>query len=154
MTRTHVRKILFEGRRAVGVEVERDGRIQRIGARRELILSGGAINSPVLLLASGIGPASELAQHGIDVKLDLPGVGKNLQDHYQASFAFKTNSGDTLNEAVMNPVKSAGMALEWLFTGTGQLAVGATEATLFAKSSPSEPVPDLQYQCSTSRPTA
>ena len=107
MTRTHVRKILFEGRRAVGVEVERDGQIQRIGARRELILSGGAINSPVLLLASGIGPAGELAQHGIDVKLDLPGVGKNLQDHYQASFAFRTHSGDTLNEAVMNPVKSA-----------------------------------------------
>ena len=146
MTRTHVRKILFEGNRAVGLEVERDGQVQRIGARRELILSGGAINSPVLLLASGIGPAVELRQHGIDVKLDLPGVGKNLQDHYQASFAFKTSSGDTLNEAVMNPLKSAGMALQWLFTGTGQLAVGATEATLFCKSSPSEPVPDLQYQ--------
>ena len=136
MTRTHVRKILFEGRRAVGVEVERDGQVQRIGARRELILSGGAINSPVLLLASGIGPAAELAQHGIDVKLDLPGVGKNLQDHYQASFAFKTHSGDTLNEAVMNPIKSAGMALQWLFTGTGQLAVGATEATLFCQVEP------------------
>jgi choline dehydrogenase len=146
MTRTHVWKILFEGRRAVGVEVERDGKIQRIGARRELILSGGAINSPVLLLASGIGPAGELAQHGIEVKLDLPGVGKNLQDHYQASFAFRTHSGDTLNEAVINPVKSARMALQWLFTGTGQLAVGATEATLFAKSSPTEPVPDIQYQ--------
>ena len=146
MTRTHVRKILFEGRRAVGVEVERDGQVQRIGARRELILSGGAINSPVLLLASGIGPARELTPHGIDVKLDLPGVGKNLQDHYQASFAFKTDSGDTLNEAVMNPLKSAAMALQWLFTGTGQLAVGATEATLFAKSSPTEPVPDIQYQ--------
>ena len=146
MTKTHVRRILFDGRRAIGVEVERDGQIQRIGARRELILSGGAINSPVLLLASGIGPAGELAQHGIDVKLDLPGVGKNLQDHYQASFAFKTNAGDTLNEAVMNPVKSAKMALQWLFAGSGQLAVGATEATLFAKSSPTEPVPDIQYQ--------
>ena len=91
----------------------------------------------MLLLASGIGPAGELAQHGIEVKLDLPGVGKNLQDHYQASFAFRTHSGDTLNEAVMNPLKSAGMALQWLFTGTGQLAVGATEATLFA--SPARP---------------
>src|SRR5450432_2258506 len=146
MTKTHVRRILFNGRRAIGVEVERDGWVRRIGARRELVLSGGAINSPVLMLASGIGPASELAQHGIDVKLDLPGVGKNLQDHYQASFAFKTNTGDTLNEAVMNPVKSAKMALEWLFAGSGQLAVGATEATLFAKSSPSKPVPDIQYQ--------
>jgi choline dehydrogenase len=146
MTKTHVRRILFDGHRAIGVEVERDGGVRRIGARRELVLSGGAINSPVLMLASGIGPADELSAQGIDVKLDLPGVGKNLQDHYQASFAFKTNTGDTLNEAVMSPVKSAKMALQWLLAGSGQLAVGATEATLFAKSSPSEPVPDIQYQ--------
>jgi len=146
MTRAHVRRILFEGRRAVGVEVERDGLVQRIGARRELILSGGSINSPVLLLASGIGPAAELVAQGIDVKLDLAGVGKNLQDHYQSSFAFKTRSPDTLNEAVMSPAKSVKLALQWLLTGSGQLAVGATEATLFAKSSPSEPVPDIQYQ--------
>ncbi len=146
MTKTHVRRILFEGRRAVGVEVERNGLVQRIGARRELILSGGSINSPVLLLASGIGPAAELTAQGIGVKLDLAGVGKNLQDHYQSSFAFKTRSPDTLNEAVMSPAKSVKLALQWLLTGSGQLAVGATEATLFAKSSPSEPVPDIQYQ--------
>ena len=123
MIKTHVRRILFEGRRAIGVEVERDGRVQRIGARRELILSGGAINSPVLLLASGVGPAGELAAQGVDLQLDLPGVGKNLQDHYQSNFAFKTLATDTLNEAVMSPVKSVKLALEWLFTGSGQLAV-------------------------------
>jgi len=147
MTKTRVRRILFDRGRASGVEIERDGQVQRIGARRELVLSGGAINSPVLLLASGIGPAEEIATLGIDVKCDLPGVGKNLQDHYQSSFTFRTNAADTLNEAVMSPVKSARLALEWLFKGSGQLAVGATEATLFAKSSPSESVPDLQYQC-------
>ncbi len=146
MTRTHVRRILFEGRRAVGVEVERNGQIQRIGARRELVLSGGSINSPVLLLASGVGPAGELTAQGIDVKLDLPGVGKNLQDHYQSSFAFKTHLPGTLNETILSPVKSAKLALQWLLTGSGQMAVGATEATLFAKSNPSEPVPDIQYQ--------
>jgi len=146
MTRTHVRRILFEGRRAIGVEVERDGQIQRIGARRELILSGGSINSPVLLLASGIGPAAELAAQGIDVKLDLAGVGRNLQDHYQSSFAFKTHSPGTLNEAIRSPVKLAKLGLQWLIAGSGQMAVGATEATLFAKSNPSEPVPDIQYQ--------
>jgi choline dehydrogenase len=146
MTRTHVRRILFDGHRAIGVEVERNGQIQRIGARRELILSGGSINSPVLLLASGIGPAGELAAEGIDVKLDRAGVGKNLQDHYQSSFAFKTRSPGTLNEAILSPVKSAKLALQWLLTGSGQMAVGATEATLFAKSNPSEPVPDIQYQ--------
>ena len=76
----------------------------------------------MLLLASGIGPAAELTAHGIEVQHDLPGVGKNLQDHYQASFAFKTNATDTLNEAVMSKVKSAKLALEWLFKGSGQLA--------------------------------
>jgi len=147
MTKTRVRRILFDGNRASGVEIERDGQIQRIGARRELIISGGAINSPVLLLASGIGPAAELAELGIGVKCDLPGVGKNLQDHYQSSFTFRTNATDTLNEAVMSPAKSVKLAFEWLLRGAGQLSVGATEATLFAKSDPSEPVPDIQYQC-------
>lgn len=145
MTKSHVRRILFEGRRAVGVEVERDGQTQRIGARRELILSGGSINSPVLLLASGIGPATELGAQGIDVMLDLAGVGKNLQDHYLSNFAFKTNSAGTLNEAVMSPVKSAKLALQWLIDGSGQMSIGATEAILFAKSSPSEPTPDIQF---------
>jgi choline dehydrogenase len=147
MTNTHVRRILLDGRRAVGVEVERDGQIRRIGARRELIVSSGAINSPVLLLASGIGPAAELKAQGLEVQHDLPGVGKNLQDHYLSSFVFKTSATDTLNEAVLSKVKSAKLALEWLFLRSGQLAVGATEATMFCKSSPSEPVADLQYQC-------
>jgi choline dehydrogenase-like flavoprotein len=147
MTKARVRRILFDRGRAIGVEVERDDQIQRIGARRELVLSGGAINSPVLLLASGIGSATELAKLDIDVKHDLPGVGKNLQDHYQSSFTFKTNATDTLNEAIRSPVKSVKLALEWLIKGSGQLSVGATEATLFAKSSPSESVPDIQYQC-------
>jgi choline dehydrogenase len=70
-----------------------------------------------------------------------------LQDHYQSSFTFKTNATDTLNEAVVSPAKSVKLALEWLLRGSGQLSVGATEATLFAKSAPSEPVPDIQYQC-------
>ncbi len=147
MTRTHVRKILLDGKRAVGVEIERDGQVQRLKARRELVLSGGAINSPVLLMASGIGPAAELKALGIEVQHDLPGVGKNLQDHYQSAFVFKTHATDTLNEAVMSPIKSAKLALDWWFKGSGQLAVGATEATLFCKSSPQQPVADLQYQC-------
>ena len=92
MTRTHVRRILFEGRRAIGVEVEEGGTIKRIGARREVIVSGGSINSPVLLMNSGVGPASELKQFGIEVQQDLPGVGKNLQDHVQARFTFLTRA--------------------------------------------------------------
>jgi choline dehydrogenase len=147
MTETHVRRLLLDGKRAVGVEVEREGVTMRIGARREVVLSGGSVNSPVLLLSSGIGPAGELKAQGVEVRHDLPGVGKNLQDHYQANFTFKTSATDTLNEAVLSYAKSARLVLEWLLRGSGQLAVGATEATLFCKSNPSVTTPDLQYQC-------
>ena len=146
MTRTHVRRILFEGRRAVGVEVEERGSVKRIGARREVIVSGGAINSPVLLMNSGVGSAVELKAVGIEVHHDLPGVGKNLQDHVQARFTFLTQHPGTLNEILTSKRQQARMSLEWLMSRSGQLAVGATEGTLFAKSHPSEPVPDLQFQ--------
>jgi choline dehydrogenase len=146
MTRTHVRRILFEGRRAVGIEVEQGGAVKRIGARREVIVSSGSINSPVLLMNSGVGPASELQQVGIEVRHDLPGVGKNLQDHVQARFTFLTQMPGTLNEILTSRPQQARMAFEWVRRRAGQLAVGATEATLFAKSNPSEPVPDLQFQ--------
>lgn len=146
MTRTFVRRILFEGRRAVGVEVERGGAIKRIGARREVIVSGGAINSPMLLMNSGVGPAAELNEVGIEVRHDLPGVGKNLQDHVQGRFTFLTRQPGTLNEILTSTRQQARMALEWLTSASGQLAVGATEGTLFAKSNPAEPVPDLQFQ--------
>ncbi len=146
MTRTFVRRILFEGRRAVGVEVEQGGSIKRIAARREVIISGGAINSPVLLMNSGVGPAAELKQVGIEVQHDLSGVGKNLQDHVQARFTFLTRESGTLNEILTSTRQQVRVALEWLISASGQLAVGATEGTLFAKSNPAEPVPDLQFQ--------
>lgn len=146
MTRTQVRRILFDGKRAVGVEVEERGAVKRIGARREVIVSGGSINSPVLLMNSGVGPAAEIKQVGIEVTHDLPGVGKNLQDHVQARFTFLTRQTGTLNEILTSPRQQARMGWDWLTSSSGQLAVGATEATLFARSSPSEPVADLQFQ--------
>jgi choline dehydrogenase len=146
MTQTLVRRILFEGRRAIGVEVEERGVVRRIRARREVIVSAGTINSPALLMNSGVGPAAELRQIGIDVEHDLPGVGKNLQDHVQARFTFLTQTPGTLNEILTSRRQQARMAFDWLTSSSGQLAVGATEATLFAKSNPSEPVPDLQFQ--------
>jgi len=146
MTQSLVRRILFEGRRAVGIEVEVHGVTKQIRARREVIVTAGAINSPVLLMNSGVGPAAELRQFGVDVTHDLPGVGKNLQDHVQARFTFLTRAPGTLNEILTSRRQQASMAWDWLTSSSGQLAVGATEATLFAKSSPSEPIPDLQFQ--------
>jgi choline dehydrogenase len=146
MTHAFVRRVLFEGKRAVGVEVEQGGSVKRIRARREVIVSGGAINSPALLMNSGVGPAAELKAVGIEVQHDLPGIGKNLQDHVQGRFTFLTRERGTLNEILTSPYQQAHMALEWLSSRSGQLAVGATEGTLFAKSDPSEPVADLQFQ--------
>ncbi len=146
ITHSLVRRILFEGRRAVGVEVERGGVVTRIRARREVIVSGGAINSPVLLMNSGVGPAAELRELGIEVQHDLPGVGKNLQDHVQGRITFLTRQPGTLNEILTSRRQQVRMALEWMTSASGQLAVGATEATLFARSNPAEPVPALQFQ--------
>jgi len=146
MTHAHVRRILFEGRRAVGVEVEQGGAVKRIGARREVIVSAGAINSPMVLMNSGVGPAAELEEVGIEVRHDLPGVGKNLQDHVQGRFTFLTRAPGTLNEILTSPRQQIVMALQWLTSRSGQLAVGATEGCLFTKSSPAEPVVDLQFQ--------
>ncbi|HLH93070.1 MAG TPA: GMC family oxidoreductase N-terminal domain-containing protein [Xanthobacteraceae bacterium] len=146
ITRAQVRRILFEGKRAVGVEIEQGGAVRRIRARREVIVSAGAINSPALLMNSGIGPAAELKQIGIDVLHDLAGVGKNLQDHVQGRFTFLTRQPGTLNEILTSPRQQVRMALQWLTSRSGQLAVGATEGCLFAKSDPALPVPDLQFQ--------
>ena len=99
------------------------------------------------MLASGIGPAEELKAIGVDPKHDLAGVGKDLQDHLMVRMVFKTKIPGTLNEVSRNPLQSVKMAMEYAFKRSGQLTVGATEATLFAKSRPEEPVADLQFQC-------
>lgn len=147
MTMTNVRKILFEGQVAVGVEAERGGKTICIRARREVILCAGAIGSPQLLLMSGVGPPEELLEAGVTVQHKLAGVGKNLQDHFLTLLAFRTNIPNTLNEIVRNPLLSMKAMLNWLVRGSGPFAVGGTEATLFARSRPTEAVPDLQFQC-------
>ena len=83
LIRCYVRRITFEGKRAVGVEIERGGRIEQVQAKREVVLAAGSINSPKLLMLSGIGPGSHLAEHGIEPLADRPGVGQNLQDHLE-----------------------------------------------------------------------
>jgi choline dehydrogenase len=147
MTQSWVRRVLLEGKRAIGVEVECDGKLLRIRARHEVVVCSGSVASPQLLLASGIGPAVELQASGVAVAHDLPGVGQELQDHFLARMVFRTTAPGTLNEIVRSPLQSAKMVTEWLFRGTGQLAVGAVEAALFAKSRSDEPTPDIEFQC-------
>ena len=105
-TNAHVTRILFEARRAIGVELKRgdsSGQTQRIRAKREVILSGGAINSPQVLQLSGIGPANLLNDLEIPLVHDLPGVGENLRDHYAPRFTARVKNIDTINEKARGP---------------------------------------------------
>jgi choline dehydrogenase len=133
VTRAHVSRVLFEGTRAVGVEWIRDGERTTAVADEEVILSAGAIQSPQILQLSGVGPASLLRKHGIPVVADVPEVGANLQDHYQARTIVRLNKAQSLNDHVRNPLKLASMGLEWMLFNRGPLTVGAGQVGGFAR---------------------
>jgi choline dehydrogenase len=145
-TRALVSRVIFQGTRAVGVAFFQDGERREVRARKEVILSAGAIQSPQLLQLSGIGPAALLREHGIPVLSDLSGVGENLQDHYQVRTIVRLKAKDSLNDAVRNPLKLAAMGLQWLFSNSGPLTVGAGQVggaacTEYAQ----EGRPDVQF---------
>lgn len=125
VTGAHVNRVLFQGKRACGVEWQRAGQVQSAAAEREVILCGGAIQSPQILQMSGVGPAGLLRQHQIDVVADLPGVGANLQDHYQIRVLVRMLDRQSLNNQVRNPLALAKMGWQWLRHAKGALTVGA-----------------------------
>ena len=120
-----VSRVVLESGRATGVEWIADGQVRRARAAREVILSAGAIQTPQILQLSGIGPPDLLRQHGIDVAVDSPEVGENLQDHYQARLILRLKDRLSLNDAVRNPLALARMGFEWLVAARGPLTVGA-----------------------------
>lgn len=124
-TRALVTRVTFEGTRAVGVEWVEGGQRRRVRARREVLLAAGAIQSPQLLQLSGVGPAALLRGLGIGVVADLPGVGRNLQDHYQARTIVRMRERRSLNDDVRNPLKCVSMGARWIFDRSGPLTVGA-----------------------------
>jgi choline dehydrogenase len=142
-TEAHVQRVLFEGRMATGVEVLRNGRLARIMAAREVILSGGAINTPQLLMLSGVGPAAEITRHGIPMVLEIPGVGQNLQDHFYIHTGWRSTADSSYNASL------AGLWKYWegfkyLMTRRGYLALGSSQVAAFVKSCPEEGYADLQ----------
>lgn len=137
-------RILFEGRRAVGVAWRRGDSDQIAHAAREVILSGGPINSPQLLKLSGIGAASELRRHGIDVVHDLPGVGENLQDHLEFYYQVEATQPVTLYSS-MNPLAKAMIGARWLLRKDGLGATNHFESCGFIRSRPGIAYPDIQY---------
>ena len=145
MTGVHVTRLVLEGKRAVGLEYRQGGQTQTLGARREVLLSAGALQSPQLLLLSGIGPGAELQRLGVAVVHDLPGVGQHLHDHVDVVQVvnaphLKDLFGLSLTGA-MNTLKGI---LEWRARRSGMLTTNFAEAGGFIKSTPDEDRPDLQ----------
>ena len=145
ITGAHATRILFEGKRAVGVEFSHDGEIKALRARREVLLSAGSLLSPQLLMLSGVGPADHLRQHGIEVLHDLPGVGRNLQDHVDVvqvvDAPHLTDLFGLSGRGLVNAIQGI---FEWRKHRRGLLTTNFAEAGGFIKSHPAEPLPDLQ----------
>jgi choline dehydrogenase len=137
-------RVLFEGRRARAVEYRQNGVMRSARARREILVSSGAYNSPQLLQLSGVGPASLLKQHGIDVVLDAAGVGHDLQDHLQVRLVMRCAQKVTLNDVVANPLRSVFAGAQYAAFRKGPLTIAAGTSGAFFKTSPRLASPDIQ----------
>jgi choline dehydrogenase len=131
--------------RCVGVKVHRKGRSIDLRAAREVVLSAGAINSPQILQLSGIGPAALLKEYGIDVVLDQPFVGENLQDHLQIRAVFKVKGTSTMNTLANSMVGKTKIGLEYLFKRSGPMSMSPSQLGAFTRSDPSRSHANLEY---------
>ncbi|MDR8726055.1 GMC family oxidoreductase [Burkholderia pseudomultivorans] len=146
-TGVRVTRVVLEDGEAVGIEVLERGERRRIVAAREVILSGGALASPHLLMLSGIGDPAALRRHGIVATVDSPEVGRNLQDHWFGSFAWRVTPDSSYNHRLRGLRKYLEGA-RYLLTGGGYLALGAAPVTAYARSEPGRPEADLQLTVS------
>lgn len=144
LVRGLARRVTISEGRATGVEIERGGRTETIHARAEVILAASAINSPKLLMLSGIGPAAHLAEQGIDVVADRPGVGQNLQDHLELYIQQAATQPVSLSK-YWSLLGKAYVGAKWLFTRTGPGASNQFESAGFIRSEPGVAYPDIQY---------
>ncbi|SMH41931.1 choline dehydrogenase [Mesorhizobium australicum] len=138
------RRVVIENHRATGVEIQVGTEIQVVKAKREVVLAASSINSPKLLMLSGIGPAAHLAEHGIDMVADRPGVGQNLQDHLELYIQQEATQPVTLH-SVLNPFSKALIGARWLVWGDGLGATNHFEAAAFVRSKAGVDYPDIQY---------
>ena len=140
-----VEGLIFQGRRAVGVRWRQAGALRSARCRGEVVLAAGAIGSPQILMLSGIGPGEHLREHGIDVLLDRPGVGANLQDHLQLRLIYKVQGITTLNERYHAPLGFVGMLAEYVLFRRGPLTMAPSQLGLFTRSDRDQPRANLQY---------
>tara|TARA_R110002124_G_scaffold105944_2_gene257198 strand:- start:2360 stop:4021 length:1662 start_codon:yes stop_codon:yes gene_type:complete len=144
IVRAFARKVIIENGRAVGVEIERGGKIETLRAKREIIIAASSINSPKLLMLSGIGPAAQLQEHDIEVIADRPGVGQNLQDHLEIYLQIASLKPITLYRH-WNLISKALIGAQWLFMKTGLGTSNQFESAAFIRSKAGIEYPDIQY---------
>lgn len=144
MTNARATKVLFEGKRAVGVAFRAGKKNSEVRARKEVILSGGAFQSPQLLQLSGVGRPQDITQHGIDMVHELPGVGQNLQDHLDFILAYKTSDTDNFGIGLRGTARLTSAILKWWRKGTGMIATPFAEGAAFLKTDPTLDRPDIQ----------
>lgn len=144
ITKAHATKVLFEGKRATGVEYRIGKKTHRAMAGKEVILSGGAFNSPQLLQLSGVGRAQDIRPHGIEMIHELPGVGQNLQDHLDFILGYKTKDTDNFGIGLAGTIGLTKHIFKWRKDGTGMIATPFAEGAAFLKTDPSLDRPDIQ----------
>lgn len=149
-TEAQVEKLLFDSKdggdlRCIGARVHHDKTVVDVQAQTEVVLSAGAINSPQILQLSGIGPADLLQKHGIDVVMDAPHIGENLQDHLQIRAVFKVKGTRTLNSLTSTLFGKAKIGLEYMFKRSGPMSMSPSQLGAFTRSDPSRPHANLEY---------
>jgi choline dehydrogenase len=148
VTEALTEKILLEGRRAVGVTFRRHGQLCTARAKHEVVLCGGAVNSPQLLMLSGIGPQAHLAEFGIPFVHHLPGVGQSLQDHYSAPIKLRCRLPVTVNDVMLSNARKLKAGLEYYMFHRGPLSMISSPAALFARTRPELASPDVKISMS------
>lgn len=144
ITGAHATKVLFQGKRATGVAYRKGGQDLTVNAGREVILCGGAFNSPQLLQLSGVGRAEDITPHGIGMVHELPGVGQNLQDHLDFTLAYKSKDRDNFGISLPGSVNLLKHINDWRKTGKGMLATPFAEGAAFLKTDPTLERADVQ----------
>ncbi len=145
ITKANVVRIIFNGKKAVGLEYMHQGKKKKIKAHKEVILSAGSLMSPIILQRSGIGASEDIKPHGIELIHELPGVGKNLQDHIDFNFCFKTYDKNTLGFSPGGFLKILGEMAKWLTHGNSMISSTLSEAGGFLKTDQSLDRPDIQH---------
>ena len=145
VTNAQVDHLCLDGKRVTGVAFRQGDEPRTANARREVIVSAGAIGSPQILQLSGIGPGAVLERHGVPVHHDLAGVGENLQDHCQPRQLFRVRNTPSLNEIANSYMQRMRVGLEYILFRTGPMAIGPATLTAFTRSDPTQDTPNIQY---------